>query len=404
MVNVVEKVQVVENLPKGWKWARLGDVCNTTSGGTPSRGNASYYGGGIPWVKSGELTDGDVFKTSEKITQEGLNNSSAKLFPSGTLLIALYGATVGKLGILQMEAATNQAVCAIFPNELVLKDFLFFHLLSCREDLLEISFGGAQPNISQNIIRDLIIPLPPLPEQKRIVGILSDRLTAIDKARTATETQLKAVKALPAAYLRQVFDSPEAQKWKRKKLGDILELRREVIHPHDNPKGAATFVGLEHIQSSTGICIGSIDVEMSELKGRKPKFHKGDIVYGYLRPYLNKVWLSEFDGLCSVDQYVFSTIPGVVDSDFVAWFMRSPVYLNRAPIGYTPGQLPRIRTEEVLSVEINLPSINQQRQVVKQLAKKLSDTEGIRKSLQFQLNTINQLPAATLRQAFNGEL
>jgi len=259
-------------------------------------------------------------------------------------------------------------------------------------------------HVTKGAVEKWKIPLPPLSEQKRIVGILSDRLTAIDKARTATETQLKAVKALPAAYLRQVFDSPEAQKWKRKKLGDILELRREVIHPHDNPKGAATFVGLEHIQSSTGICIGSIDVEMSELKGRKPKFHKGDIVYGYLRPYLNKVWLSEFDGLCSVDQYVFSTIPDVVDSDFVAWFMRSPVYLNRAPIGYTPGQLPRIRTEEVLSVEINLPSINQQRQVVKQLAKKLSDTEGIRKSLQFQLTTINQLPAATLRQAFNGEL
>ena len=205
-MNGVEKGQVGEKLPKGWKWARLGDVCDTTSGGTPSRGITTYYGGGIPWVKSGELTDGSVFHTSETITQAGLKNSSAKLFHAGTLLIALYGATVGKLGILQMEAATNQAVCAIFPSELVIRDFLFFYLFNCREALLEISFGGAQPNISQNIIRDLKIPLPPLPEQKRIVAILTDRLSTIDKARAATEAQLKAVKALPAAYLRQAFD------------------------------------------------------------------------------------------------------------------------------------------------------------------------------------------------------
>ena len=97
------------------KTVRLGDICRTASGGTPSRTNAGYYGGVIPWVKSGELPDGIVSSIEETITEVGLKNSSAKVFPKGTVLLALYGATVGKVGILPCDAATNQAVCAIFP-------------------------------------------------------------------------------------------------------------------------------------------------------------------------------------------------------------------------------------------------------------------------------------------------
>ena len=108
----------------------LGDLCRTTSGGTPSRDNAHYYGGNIPWVKSGELNDEIVTTTQERITKSGLKNSNAELLPAGTLLIALYGATAGKLGVLGMEAATNQAICAIFPSDEVNRDFLRFYLLA----------------------------------------------------------------------------------------------------------------------------------------------------------------------------------------------------------------------------------------------------------------------------------
>ena len=141
------------SLPKGWQWVKLGDVCQTTSGGTPLRGTSGYYGGNIPWVKSGELNDGFIDSTEETITELGIQNSSAKLFPAGTLLIALYGATVGRLGILNMDAATNQAVCAIFTSEQIDRNFLFHYLLGKRNELVDISFGGAQPNISQEIIR-----------------------------------------------------------------------------------------------------------------------------------------------------------------------------------------------------------------------------------------------------------
>ena len=164
-----------------WKTVRLGDVAKTSSGGTPKRGVASYYGGDIPWVKSGELGDSTVYETQEKISKVGLDNSSAKLFPKGTLCVALYGATVGKLGILGMDAATNQAVCGIFlPNEIDTR-FAYRFLESKRRELIEMGKGGAQSNISQEIIRDLrCYRLPEPDSEQRLVS-----MTEIEKAKHA---------------------------------------------------------------------------------------------------------------------------------------------------------------------------------------------------------------------------
>lgn len=157
-------------LPEGWLWTKLGDLNETTSGGTPKRSNKDYYGGDIPWLKSGELEDNVITKAEETITELGLKKSSAKIFPTGTLLIALYGATVGKTGKLAIESATNQAICGIFNEGQVFYDqYLWHYLISFRNNLIEKSFGGAQPNISQGIIQNLNVPLPPLAEQRVIV-------------------------------------------------------------------------------------------------------------------------------------------------------------------------------------------------------------------------------------------
>lgn len=140
-----------ETLPHNWSWVKLGDVCSTTSGGTPSRRNSKFYNGDIPWVKSGELDKGLILDTEEKISEEALKNSSAKIFPKGTLLIALYGATIGKLAFLGIDAATNQAVCCIYKNENIDSNFLFHFLFFKKAYLVKQSIGGAQPNISQGI-------------------------------------------------------------------------------------------------------------------------------------------------------------------------------------------------------------------------------------------------------------
>ncbi len=318
--------------------------------------------------------------------------------------MALYGATVGKLGVLGMDAATNQAVCAIFPDQSCNRDYLFFFLLKERDALLQTSFGGAQPNINQEIVRQVLIPLAPLGEQKRIAAILTEQMATVDRTRAAAQAQCEAAKALPAACLRTVFSSPESQRWPVKRLGEVLRLRKEIVHPRDNPSGPSTFVGLEHVEPCTGKRIGSLPVEMSQLTGRKPRFHRGDIVYGYLRPYLNKVWVAEFDGLCSVDQYVYSVPTSLADTEYVAWFMRSDMFLRRAPVGDAPAWLPRIRIDEVAATRINLPPLEEQHCMAAILNEQMASAERARDAIEEELDAINKLPAALLRRAFSGQV
>ena len=163
------------DIPKNWCWTTLGKIGKWQSGSTPSRLNKDYYNGNIPWLKTGDLNDGYITHIPEYITEKALNETSVKLNPAGSVLIAMYGATIGKIGILTFPATTNQACCACEVFNVVEKEFLFFFLLSHREEFIKMGGGGAQPNISKEKIINTFIPLPPLEEQKRIVE-------AIDKA------------------------------------------------------------------------------------------------------------------------------------------------------------------------------------------------------------------------------
>ena len=163
-------------IPKNWKWVRLNDVGSWSAGATPSRGNKDYYENGIiPWIKTGELHDGYIDTAEEWITEAALQEYSIRLNPIGSVLIAMYGATIGKLGILNIAATTNQACCACIPIALE-KKYLFYFLKSNKERFLDASHGGAQPNISKDIITKAVMPLPPLTEQKRIVDKLETLL------------------------------------------------------------------------------------------------------------------------------------------------------------------------------------------------------------------------------------
>lgn len=187
----------------------------------------------------------------------------------------------------------------------------------------------------------------------------------------------------------------------RVRLGDLLRLRKEIVHPRDNPSGPAVFVGLEHIESSTGRRIEQLEVEKSSLTGRKPVFKKGDIVYGYLRPYLNKVWVADFDGLCSVDQYVYSVDTEAADPHFIAWFLRSPVFLSRAPIASSPGQLPRIRTDEVAAVQLDLPGLADQHRIVELLSEQMMEVERARAAAETRLKAARALAKSILRTIYS---
>jgi len=185
-------------VPEGWVWATLGEVGTWQSGGTPSRSNKTYYGGNIPWLKTGDLNDGLISYIPESITEEAVANSSAKINPTGSVLIAMYGATIGKLGILTFPATTNQACCACIEFNAIIQLYLFYFLLSQRNEFIAKGGGGAQPNISKEIIVNTFIPLPPLSEQQRIVMEIEKWFALIDQVehgKSDLQTVIKQAKS-----------------------------------------------------------------------------------------------------------------------------------------------------------------------------------------------------------------
>ncbi len=223
-------------LPKQWEYIKLGDIAGTQSGGTPSRRQSEFFDGNIPWVKSGELGDRVVTETEERITEFAIEKSSAKLFPVGTLCIALYGATVGKLGILGIEAATNQAVCGIFLPKEVKTWYAYYYLLSIRKQLIDLGKGGAQSNISSEIIKDIKFPIAPLNEQERIVAKIEELFSKLDTGIAALERVQANLKRYRAAVLKAAVEGKLTEEWRKqnpntepasKLLQRILKERRQ---------------------------------------------------------------------------------------------------------------------------------------------------------------------------------
>lgn len=175
-------------LPDSWCWTTLGNIGKWQSGATPSRLNKDYYKGNIPWLKTGDLTDGFIYDIPETITQKALEETSVKLNPKGSVLIAMYGATIGKIGILTIPSTTNQACCACSEYKGIYNMYLFYYLLSHRDIFIMMGGGGAQPNISKEKITETLIPLPPLSEQKRIVAKIEELFAVIDKINISLKT------------------------------------------------------------------------------------------------------------------------------------------------------------------------------------------------------------------------
>ena len=195
----------IYELPPGWIWTTLGEVSKMASGGTPRRGIKEYWEGSIPWLKiSGIPEDGRVFKTEETITQRGLNESSAKIFPRGTLLFTIF-ATIGKVGILEIDAATNQAICGIKPEDEVDPKFAFYYLRYAGGSLINRTHGITQKNINMSILKSMQFPLAPRAEQSRIVAKIRSLLADGKTSRQALNKILPVLKRFRQTVLTKAF-------------------------------------------------------------------------------------------------------------------------------------------------------------------------------------------------------
>jgi type I restriction enzyme S subunit len=270
-------------VPSSWVWTTLGEIGNWQSGATPSRLRKDYYGGNIPWLKTGDLNDGYISDIPEYITETALKETSVKLNPKDSVLIAMYGATIGKVGILSFPATTNQACCAC-TDYLVKKMYLFYFLLANREKFIAMGGGGAQPNISKEKIVSTLIPLPPKQEQSRIVEGIEHWLSLVDCIEKNKDNLQRTIKEAKSKILTLAIhgklvpqaptDEPASEQLKR--INPKAEIISDNGHYQKLPEGwcKCSFDDIFNItmgQSPNGCSINH---------QQGIEFHQGKILFG----------------------------------------------------------------------------------------------------------------------------
>lgn len=225
--SIVAKEEMPYKLPSNWVWTRLENIGVWGAGGTPSRKNQDFYlNGTIPWLKTGDLNNGIVTETEEYITEEAIKKSSAKIFKKDSIGIAMYGATIGKIGIFAKDMATNQACAVVKAFNEIENMYLFYFFKNVKERLIEKAKGGAQPNISQEILKNFPFNLPPLEEQKRIVEKLDSLFEKIQKIKEIIEEVKEKTTSRREAILSKAFSGELTEKWRDE---NYTENARELL-------------------------------------------------------------------------------------------------------------------------------------------------------------------------------
>lgn len=403
----------------------LGDICRTTSGGTPSRKRTDFFEGSIPWVKSGELNDGLVSEVEEFITEDAIASSSAKVFPAGTLLIALYGATVGKLGILSRAAATNQAVCAVFPPSDLDTKFLFWNLRFRRSDLIAQAVGGAQPNISQTILRNMEIHVPRWETQREIVAEIEKQFSRLDEAvanlkrvKANLERQrssvLQAVTGGGLAAEGQAAPAPEEWCWLT--IDELASRAPRSIQ--SGPFGS----NLRHseFQASGKLVIGIDNVRNGEFSiGSNHRISEAK--FKELEKYAARpgdvliTVMATIGRVCVVPQgiepsiitkhvYRITVNRDLAIPDYVAIALRGSREVRAQLMNSAQGQTrPGLNGSLIKKIRVPLPPLPYQRSIVAEVERRLSIVREVEAEVDANLKRARALRQAILGKAFNGE-
>jgi type I restriction enzyme S subunit len=273
-----------------------------------------------------------------------------------------------------------------------------------KEELERMACGAIMAGLNTKILKTSMIPLPPLEEQKRIAGILKEQMAAVEGARRSAEAQLQAAEILPAAHLRAVFNSPEAQSWPRKRFGDISEIIAKQVDPKEHEYGALPHVNGENIES--GRCrLTYLNTAAQEgMISGKYLFESGDVLYSKLRPYLRKAFVADFRGVCSADMYPIRVNREHLDPHFTAWLLVSDKFTEYADEESRRARMPKLNRDQLFAWNTPLPPLADQRRIASELSTQMSSAERLRQTLAEQLDAINRLPAALLREAFSGRV
>ena len=397
MITLVEKSKLAENEEYNltasrykvtqdfsnckWDIVKLGDICDTTAGGTPLKSNEEFYiPAEIPWINSGEVRNGEIFKASKYISKLGLKKSSAKLIPANSVLVAMYGATAGQVGLLRFEAATNQAVCSILPNDKFNPKFLYYILSSKTKSLIQMSVGGAQPNISQGIIKNLQIPLPPLEVQEEIAKELDGYQAVIDGAQKVVDNWKPTLPINP--------------NWKKYSIEEIAEFVSGVtiaIKDNSTPDGVP-ILSIANV-SEDGKIFG--DFDRVNIGNKNVNYaQKDDLLFNWRngsKHLVGKTAYYDLEEKAIFGSFLLGIRPNksVVNPRFL-WILLNKYRKDGVYLKYMRENINGLfNREELKTLNIPLPSIEEQNKIVANITVEEKAIEECKKLIKLYQEKIN---------------
>lgn len=419
LLATTENSEVNDGLPEGWVRATLADIAMWGSGGTPSRKNADYYGGEIPWVKTGDLGPRYVTAATEFITEEAVKNSSAKYFPKGSVALAMYGATIGKTSILGIDATTNQACAVGKPIENVTStDYLYYFLKNEKDAFIAKGKGGAQPNISQALIKAHEISLPPLAEQTVIAQTLDTLLAQVDNIKTRLDAIPKILKTFRQSVLAAAVSGKLTEEWRGenecersfKTLGDAgVNVKTgpfgSALHKADYIEGGVPVINPMHINDGLISPSSSMTVKDEKYEDLKAWHLKvGDVIVGR-RGEMGRaaVFKSDDKMLCGTGSMVLRGDKNI-SSEYLCIILRSPTAIAYFVQGSVGSTMVNLNQKIIKALEVYFPPIKEQTEIVRRVEELFAFADQIEQQVKNAQGRVNNLTQSILAKAFRGEL
>lgn len=408
-------------IPENWCWTRMNYIAQWGSGGTPSRKIPLYYQGTIPWIKTGELNDDYIFETEEHISDDAIAHSSAKLFPINTIVIAMYGATIGKVGILGIEATTNQACACGVASSAVYFKYLFYYACSEKDNFVKKGKGGAQPNISQEIIKAHEIPIPPLAEQQRIVDRIESLFAKLDEAKEKAQAVVDGFELRKSAILHKAFTGELTERW-RKEHGEGLDGWKNTTLS-EIVSGFKYGTSEKSTYNNTGMPVlripnvGTGTLSFEDMKylahndvDEANQVHENDLLI------IRSNGSRDLVGKCAIVPALsrkFAYASFLIRIKPSEWILPDylALYLNSTDArtqmfkkAKSSAGIHNINSQELGSITINVPTIYEQSAIIAVLNNLLAKGQQAKEAAEAVLIQIDTMKKAILARAFRGEL
>lgn len=392
-------------LPEGWEWRSIESICHVLIGGTPRRDTSSYWGGNNTWVAISDLNEGIILSTRESITDEGVINSNVKLIEPGTLLMS-FKLSIGKMAFAGKHLYTNEAIAAlpIKASANLLPRFLYYAL-----KVITVSEGATEASKGQTLNKDKVkalqIPIPPLPEQNRLVARIEAFTERIEASRKVQREAIADIEGMFERALHRVFSEDNTANWSEYPTADLFSMVSGQVDPRQKPYVHMPSVAPDNVEKGTGRLIGEIKTAGElELSSGKYLFGLEHVIYSKIRPALRKVCVPRFAGVCSADMYALKPNTKLISQDFLALSLLSPPFTSYAIDNSDRNAMPKINRKVLFGYRMRVPDLLTQEHLSDYLLgirKRSDEIACLQRSVEVDFAAL--IPAI-LSKAFRGEL